>query len=77
MENRETFLQIQVRPSSAPYSGGSNPWISNVSERTSPHVMSERQNPDTTLDAGQDRQPGIQSFILREDTNNADFGSSL
>ena len=29
------------------------------------------------LDASQDRQPGIQSFILRDDTNNADFGSSF
>ena len=26
---------------------GFNPWISNVSERTSPHVTSERQTPDT------------------------------
>ena len=31
--------------SSAPYPQESNPWISNVSERTSPHVMSERQTP--------------------------------
>ena len=36
--------------SSAPYPGGFNPWISNVTEDTSPHVSSERQNPDTTLD---------------------------
>ena len=27
-----------------------NPWFSNVSEHTSPHVMSESQTPDTTLD---------------------------
>ena len=33
--------------SSSPYPGGFNPWISNVTEDTSPHVTSERQNPDT------------------------------
>ena len=31
--------------SSAPYPQGFNPWISNVSQHTSPHVMSERQTP--------------------------------
>ena len=31
--------------SSAPYPQESNPWISNVSERTSPYVMSESQTP--------------------------------
>ena len=31
--------------SSSPYPGGFNPWISNVSEHTSPHVTSERQTP--------------------------------
>ena len=31
--------------SSAPYPQESNPWISNVSEYTSPHVMSESQTP--------------------------------
>ena len=36
--------------SSSPYPGGFNPWISNVTEDTSPDVTSERQNPDTTLD---------------------------
>ena len=37
--------------SSSPYPGGSNHWISsNATEDTSPHVTSERQNPDTTLD---------------------------
>ena len=30
--------------SSSPYSGGFNPWISNVTEDTLPHVTSERQN---------------------------------
>ena len=36
--------------SSSPYPEGFNPWISNVSEHTSPHVTSGRQTPDTTLD---------------------------
>ena len=31
--------------SSAPYPQESNPWITNVSEHTSPHVMSESQTP--------------------------------
>ena len=31
--------------SSAPYPQESNPWISNVSDQTSPHVMSESQTP--------------------------------
>ena len=35
--------------SSSPYPEGFNPWISNVTEHTSPHVTSERQTPDTTL----------------------------
>ena len=37
--------------SASPYPGGFNPWISNVTtEHISPHVTSERQNPDTALD---------------------------
>ena len=36
--------------SSVPSPRGFNPWISHVSEHMSPHVMSERQTPDTTLD---------------------------
>ena len=36
--------------SSSLYPGGSNPWIPNVMEHTSPHVTSERQNPDAALD---------------------------
>ena len=44
---------VQVNPpasSSSPYPGGFNPWISKVTEHISPHVTSERQTPDTTLD---------------------------
>ena len=36
--------------SSTPYPERFNPWISNVSQHTSPHVLSERQTPDTDLD---------------------------
>ena len=36
--------------SSSPYPEEFNLWISNVSEHTSPHVTSERQNRDTALD---------------------------
>ena len=35
--------------SSSPCPQGFNPWISNVSEHTSPHVTDERQIPDTVL----------------------------
>ena len=37
--------------SSAPYPQESNPWVSNVSEHTSPHVMSESQTPLRIRDA--------------------------
>ena len=38
--------------SSAPYPQESNPWVSNVSEHTSPHVMSQSQTPSSrTLSA--------------------------
>ena len=73
--------------SSAPYPQGFNPWISNVSEHTSPHVMSERQTQTQfwIRDASQDRQPEIHSTPVREDfqrimgrpTTTADFGSSF
>ena len=36
--------------SSPPYPGRFNSWFFNVTEDTSPHVTSESQNPDTTLD---------------------------
>ena len=49
MVYRETFLINPTASSSTLYPGGINPWISNVSKHTSPHVMSERQTPDTTL----------------------------
>ena len=39
------FFVNPTASSSAPYPQESNPWISNVSEHTSPHVMSESQTP--------------------------------
>ena len=50
MEYRETFFANPPASSSSRYPGGFNPWTSDVTEDTSPHVTSERQNPDTTLD---------------------------
>ena len=44
MENRETFLQIQQRLLQHLIQEP-NPWSSNVSEHTSPHVTSESQKP--------------------------------
>ena len=44
------FVVNPPTSSSSPFPGGLNPWVSNVTEDTSPHVTSERQNPDTTLD---------------------------
>ena len=45
MVYRETFFANPTASSPAPYPQESNPWISNVSEHTSPHVMSESQTP--------------------------------
>ena len=39
------FFANPTTSSSAPYPQESNPWISNVSEHTPPHVMSESQTP--------------------------------
>ena len=50
---REPGRNVFVNPpasSSSLEPGGFNPWISNVTEDTSPHVTSERQIPDTALD---------------------------
>ena len=53
--------------SSSLFQGGFNPWISNVTEDTSPHVTSERQIPDTTLNPGfqTDHQPENHSTLWR------------
>ena len=50
--------------SSAPYPQESNPWISNVSEHTSPHVMSERQTPDTILDPRCQSGPSARNSVV-------------
>ena len=41
------FLANPTASSSAPCPQESNPWISNVSEHTSTHVMSESQTPSS------------------------------
>ena len=49
-EYRETFFANPPRASSSsPYPGELNPWISNVTEYTSPHVTDERQITHTVL----------------------------
>ena len=74
--------------SSSPYPGGVNPWISNVSEDTSPHLTSERQNPDTTLDPRWQSGSSARIFIRPQWwkifkniwsrlTKTADFGTSF
>ena len=49
--------------SSAPYPQESDPWVSNVSEHTSPHVMSESQTPVQSGPSA--RSPVI---LVREDS---------
>ena len=75
--------------SSTPYPGrGTNPWIPNVSEHTSPHGMSERQTPDTALDPRCQSGPSARNSFDHsegrfsknygaEPTTTADFGSSF
>ena len=73
--------------SSSTYLGGFNPWISSVSEHTSPQVTSESQNPDTTLDprcqsgpsAGNSFDPkeGRFSKTYGGPTKTADLGTSF
>ena len=45
MENRETFFAYPTASSSATFPQSINSWNTNMSERTSPHVMSESQTP--------------------------------
>ena len=67
-----TSGNVLVNPpasSSSPNPEGFNPWISNVTEHTSKHVMSERQKHQTQhwiRDASQDRQPDIRPTLVRE-----------
>ena len=62
--------------SSAPYPGGFSPWISHVTEDTSPHVTSERPNPDTTLDPRCQSGPSARnSFDPKEGRSSKDYGA--
>ena len=62
--------------SSSPYPGGFNPWISNVTEDTSPHVTSESQNLDTTLDPRCQSGPSVRySFDPCEGRFSKDYGA--
>ena len=55
--------------SSAPYPQGFNPWICHVSEHTSPHVTSESQTPNTTLNPRCQSGPSARNSFdpVRED----------
>ena len=62
--------------SSSPYPGGFNPWISNVTEDTSPQVTSERQNPDTAFDPRCQSGPSARnSFDPDEGRFSKDYGA--
>ena len=70
------FFVNPPTPSSSPYPGGLNPWVSNVTEDTSPHVTSERQNPDTTLDPRWQSGPSAgNSFDPNEGRFSKDYGA--
>ena len=72
---------VSVNPpasSSSPYPPGQafNPWISNVTEDKSPHVTSERQNPDTILDPRCQSGPSAgNSFDPKEGRCSKDYGA--
>ena len=50
--------------SSAPYPQESNPWISNVSEHTSPHVRNESQTPNTAQDQRCHPGPSAKNSVI-------------
>ena len=61
---------------SSPYPGGFNPWISNVTEDTLPHVTSERRNPDTALDPRCQSGPSARnSFDPKERRFSKNYGA--
>ena len=62
--------------SSAPYPEGINPWNSNMSEHTSPHVMIESQTPNTALDLRSQSGPSTRnSFNLGEGRYSKNYGA--
>ena len=60
--------------SSAPYPQESNPWVSNVSEHTSPHVMSESQTQDQDQRC-QFRPSAKDSVISSEGDSSKNYGA--
>ena len=60
--------------SSAPYPEESNPWVSNVSEHTSPHVMSESQTPVQDLRC-QSRPSARNSVVPMEGCFSKNYGA--
>ena len=84
MISRQTFWDthgksgnVFVNPTvSSSYPQRFNPWISNVSEHTSPHVTSERQTPDTTLDPRCQSGPSARnSFDSSEGSFSMNYGA--
>ena len=62
--------------SSSPCPQGINPWISNLTEDTSPHVTSERQIPDTALNPRFQSGPSAgNSFDPKEGRSSKDYGA--
>ena len=62
--------------SSSPYPGGFHPSTSVTSEHTSPHVTSERQNPDTALDPRCQSGPSARNpFDPKEERFSMDYGA--
>ena len=59
--------------SSSPYPGWFNPWISNVTEHTSPHAMSERQTPDTALDPRCQTGPSARNSFMEQTNKDCRF----
>ena len=61
---RETFLFNPPASSSSPYPRRIQSWILNVTEDMSPHVTSERQNPDTALDPRCQSGPSAKDSVI-------------
>ena len=73
--SRNVFVNPDAS-SSAPYPGGFNLWISNVTEDTSPHVTSERQTPDATLESRCQSGPSAgNSFVPSEGRFSKNYGT--